>query len=473
MDLSLDNVFNISVSEAPLGVGEYNTSNLALFTDEIPANTFGNLGYALYLSPTQVGIDFGTGSKTFQMANSVFSQSPNILANNGNLVVIPLIVAVQHVAFSGIPASGSFELVYGALPTAAINWDDTASMIQAKLRAVVGLEGVAVTGSMATSLNISMGGLYGPQGLLTTAANSLMTSAPAAITPTVTTQTAGETMAAAISRTVGLVQYFGIMVDEILAQADMLAAAAVTQTLNKLEFFVSRNAADIAPGGMLDLLRTGSLHKSRGLYYGGATDISAILYMASYAGRALSVNFNGSNTTLTMHLKDLATVQPDPTMTQTLLGEAQAAGADVYVSLQGVAKVFTSGANKFFDQVYNLGWFVGELQVAGFNYLATTSTKIPQTESGMDGLKKSQRDVCEQGVTNQYLAPGTWNSSTTFGIQSDFLANISQRGYYIYSQPISQQLQTARIARQAPLIQIAAKEAGAIHSGNVIVNINA
>lgn len=473
MDLSLDNVFNISVSEAPLGVGEYNTSNLALFTDEIPANSFGNLGYALYLSPTQVGIDFGTGSKTFQMANSVFSQSPNILANNGKLVVIPLIVAIQHVAFTGIPASGSFELVYGALPTAAINWDDTASMIQAKLRAVVGLEGVAVTGSMATSLNISMGGLYGPQALLTTAAVSLMTSAPAAITPTVTTATAGETMAAAISRTVGLVQYFGIMVDEILAQADMLAAAAVTQTLNKLEFFVSRNAADIAPAGMLDLLRTGSLHKSRGLFYGGATDLSAILYMASYAGRALSVNFNGSNTTQTMHLKDLATVQPDPSMTQTLLGEAQAAGADVYVSLQGVAKVFTSGANKFFDQVYNLGWYVGELQVAGFNFLATTSTKIPQTESGMDGLKKSQRDVCEQGVTNQYIAPGTWNSSTTFGVQSDFLANISQRGYYIYSQPISQQLQTARLARQAPLIQIAAKEAGAIHSGNVIVNINA
>jgi len=195
--------------------------------------------------------------------------------------------------------------------------------------------------------------------------------------------------------------------------------------------------------------------------------------VASYAGRALSTNFSGSNTTQTMHLKDLTSVQPDPSMTQTLLNEAIAAGADTYVSLQGVAKTFCSGENSFYDQVYNLQWFIGALKVAGFNYLATSSTKIPQTEGGMDGLKGAYRSVCEQGITNQYGAPGRWNSSTTFGVQSDFLANVAQRGYYIYSTPISQQSQVDRAARKAPLAQIAFKEAGAMHSSSVIVNINA
>jgi hypothetical protein len=173
-----------------------------------------------------------------------------------------------------------------------------------------------------------------------------------------------------------------------------------------------------------------------------------------------------------MHLKDLITIQPDPSMTQTLLNKAQAAGADVYASFQGVAKVFTSGANDFFDQVYNLQWFVGALQVAGFNYLAQSSTKVPQTEAGMDGLKGAYRAVCEQAVTNQYSAPGAWNSPTTFGNQADLLQNIAQRGYYIYSVPVAQQLQVDRAARVAPLVQIALKEAGAIQKSTVIVNVN-
>jgi hypothetical protein len=375
MQLDLSNVVNISVAEAPVGVGEYNTSNLALFTDETPGDSFPDDGFAIYKSPTQVGVDFGTGSKTFQMANAIFSQQPNILANSGYLVVI-------------------------------------------------------------------------------------------ALQPS-------ETLAAAITRTVGLVQYFGIINDSILSQTDLLAAAAVIQPLNKIGAFVSRSSADVETAGKLDLLRSGGFTKSRGIYYGATTDTDALVMLASYAGRALSTNFSGSNTTQTMHLKDLAGVQPDPSMTQTLLTKCKAAGADTYISLQGVAKVFCSGANKFFDQVYNLGWFVGALEIAGFNYLAQSSTKIPQTEDGMDGLKNAYRVVCEQGVTNRYSAPGAWRSSTTFGNQADLIANISQRGYYIYSVPISQQSQADRLARKAPLVQLAVKEAGAIHESDVIVNINA
>jgi len=284
---------------------------------------------------------------------------------------------------------------------------------------------------------------------------------------------ASETIDAAITRTQGLVQYFGVMSAKIESQADMLAVAAVLQTVNKIGFFVQRLATSVDVGGSLDLLRSGGFTKSRGLYYGSATDAPALLMLASYAGRALSVNFAGSNTTATMNLKDLATVQPDPTMTQTIYGKAKAAGADIYASIQGVPKVLSFGANKFFDQVYNLGWFVGALQVAGFNYLAQTSTKIPQTEQGMDGLKGAYRSVCSAAVTNQYSAPGKWTSPTTFGVQQDLLDNVQQFGFYIYSGPISQQLQADRDARVAPLVQIALKEAGALHSSTVIVNVNA
>ena len=481
-NLAITNVINISVATAQTGVGAYNTSNLAIFSDEAYANSFGTLGYQIYLSPQQVGVDFGTSSRTYQMSLAVFSQQPNILAGGGYLVIIPLAVAVQTLAFSAAPASGVFVINLGGgviAPTANINWNDSASVIQGKIQAVAGYSTVTVSGSIASqSLVLTMGGLYGVRTLVAITGNTL--NASISITPTTTT--AGQTIGAAITATTGLVQFFGIMVNHSTAeigQTDMLAAAAVVQALNCIAFWVSYTQADINVGGMIDMLRSGSFTQSRGLYYGSnaATPVlqalAAIQFMSAYAGLGMSTNFNGSNTTQTMHLKSLATIQPDPTMTQTILALAIAAGADTYISIQGVSKTFCSGLNSFWDQVYNLCWFVGALQVAGFNYLAQSSTKIPQTEQGMDGLKSAYRAVCELGVTNQYLAPGTWTSSTTFGVQVDFLNNILQRGYYIYSVPVSQQSQTARAARQAPLVQIAAKQAGAIHSSSVIVNVNA
>lgn len=474
--LPITNFINVSVVQSSPGLGSYNTSNLAIFTDEAPnLGTFGSLGYAAYETPTQVGIDFGTSSKTFAMANAVFSQTPNILNGDGQLIVILLTNAIEHVAFSGIPASGTFEFVYNAVPTAAINWNDTAAVIQGKLQAVAGLGGVLVTGSMATSLNIQMAGIYSPL-TLTTTANSLQTSAPAAITITITTPTAHETLDAAITRTSTLVQYFGVMTDEtadVIGQTDVLAAAAVLLPLNKIGFFVSNNSADVAPGGMLDLLRSGSNYNSRGLYYGDSVQLDCLVMMASYAGLGLSVNFSGSLTTITMNLKVLNGVQPDPTITQTILNECVAAGVDTYASYQGVVAVKCSGANQFYDSVYNGKWFGGALQVAAFNLLQSVQTKLPQTESGMDTFKGALRTVCEQAVTNGYLAPGSWKSATTFGNQLQLLANVLQVGYYIFSSPVSQQLQADRAARKAPLCQIAAKEAGAIQTADIIVTVNA
>ena len=377
MELELSNIVNISVSQTPAGIGSLNTSNLALFTLAQPINPFAD-GYKIYLSPSEVATDFGSGSTVYGQAVKVFSQQPNILANNGYLVIIPMIIS---------PST--------------------------------------------------------------------------------------ETLEDAINRTKDLVQYFGIIASYIVQGSELTAAAGLVQTLNKILFICDKDSASLDANGKFDLIRQAGLSQTRCLFYGSVTDTSAIYMMSAYAGRALSTNFSGSNTTQTMQLKDLIGILPDSSMTQTLYEKAQDCGADVYASIQGVAKVMTSGANQFFDQVYNLQWFILSLQVAGFNFLAQSSTKVPQTENGISALKSAYRAVCEQAVTNQYCAPGAWNSPTTFGNQSDFLANISQRGYYIYSIPVAQQSAVDRADRKAPLIQLALKEAGAVHSSNVIVNVNA
>jgi hypothetical protein len=173
-----------------------------------------------------------------------------------------------------------------------------------------------------------------------------------------------------------------------------------------------------------------------------------------------------------MNLKALVGITPDRAITQTVFTKAETAGVDIYGDVSSLPIVISNGANLYFDNVYNSIWFKFALEVAGFNYLKQTNTKVPQTESGMDGLKGAYAKVCDRGVNNAYIGTGlTWNSAETFGNPEDLKRNITDTGYFIYSLPIAQQPQVDRDARKAPLVQIAVKEAGAIHSSTVIVVI--
>ena len=495
-NISIANVVNVSVAAQLSGLNVFNTSNLALFTSEVPGNTFGAGAYATYLDPTQVGVDFGTTSVTYKMALSVFSQQPNILTGGGQLVIIPLhhdlpaVTAVQHLAFTSDPTTGTFKLNNPLHPlesTGSLAADSDDAAIQAAIQAQwTGCGSVTVVGQVDQYLNIgydvTFTGVSGPVPLITVTQDSLQDTDGEDVFISSATTTIGvaagsaETMGAAITRTKDSVQYFGCMENDILSdqgQVAMLADATVVQALNKLAFFVSDDAADVEPAGLLDQLRTGSFTHSRGLLYiNGQDGLTQLQMMAAYAGSGLSTDFTGSLTTSTRHLKQLSGIQPDADMTQTILKKSETAGADTYISIEGRPSVFTSGTNRFFDSIYNQCWLVAALQVAQFNYAAQTATKIPQTEPAMDGLKGTIRKVLEQGVINGYIAPGEWNSATTFGDQTKLIANVLQTGYYIYSLPINQQAQADREARKLPLCQVALKEAGAGHSLSTVVNIN-
>ena len=470
MELSISNVINISVNQPGVGAGQYNTSNLAIYSNEVPAISFGLLGYKIYLSPNDVAVDFGTDSITYKQALSIFSQSPNILANNGYLVVIPMTVESQRIAFSTVPDEGSLIVNFNG-DTATLLFDDTLSVVQTKIRTLTGLEKAVVTGSYAAGFTIAMYGFSGNAPAITFGTNTLETSNVPVVVSLVQVAE-GQTLAQAITANKELVQHFGIISTAIVSQTDVLAAAAVVQAENKILGVVVRTQADVEPSGTADLVRLASFKKTRVLAYIGLTEVEALLYLSSYFGRGLSTNFNGDSTTQTMHLKDLAGVLPDPGMNQTILNLCKNSGADIYVSLEGVPKTFTSGANDFFDNQYNLAAYVGDLKIAGFNLYAQTPTKIPQTEQGMDLLKKVYADVNEKYIVNGFIAAGSWTNATTFGNLADFLTNILERGYYIFSQPITQQSAASREDREAPLVQIAIKYAGAQHSSSVIVNVN-
>lgn len=449
--LELTNVINISVSEAPVGLGEYNVNNLALFSVDPFLSNVDNDQYRVYVSPAAVATDFGSDSETYEQAVAIFSQQPNILAGGGNLIIFPLrFDTIQAVA---VGSSGSGYVV-----------GDVLTITQ--MGAVLGRVTVAtVYGGVVTGVTILDGG-YGYA-----SASNLPTTGGSGSGATITISSVDdETLAEAILRVKDLIFFVGILSTDYGDNSTWAALASSVQAYgDKILFLPSAELIDVI--GVFTTIKTAAEYNTRCLYY-STSALEARLFAAAYASRGLSVNYDGSNTAITMNLKQLSTIVPDESITQTIWQNCKTAGVDIYVSYAGVPAVVSNGANKYFDQVINLIWFVSQLKVNGFNALALVTTKVPQTEPGISVLKGAYREACNAALANGYVAPGRWTSSEYFGNQEDFILNIGQRGFYIYSQPVALQSAADRADRKAPLIQIAIKEAGAVQSSNVIVQIN-
>lgn len=114
-----------------------------------------------------------------QIATLAQATDPNALVTNVGLSV----AKTQTLTLSGVPASGTFKLNYGALQTTTLNWNDSVGTIQTALRALAGLSTVVVTGSLASqSLVVNLTTLDSVADLIFVSSNTLQTSGPAAIT---------------------------------------------------------------------------------------------------------------------------------------------------------------------------------------------------------------------------------------------------------------------------------------------------
>jgi hypothetical protein len=285
-----------------------------------------------------------------------------------------------------------------------------------------------------------------------------------------------ETLAEAITRLSGEIYFEGVLTTRDLAQEEAVAASTLVESMkDRILMLPGYSTADLT--GLFAQV-TNNVYTRPVLYLTGADTetkkLNSRLFAAAYLSRGLAVNYNGSKTTMTMNLKDLAGLVADTAISETILNQCTQAGVDCFPSIEGLAKVISNKhAGQYFDQVANSIWFVGALEIAYFNVLATSRAKIAQTDDDLGKAQKAIRKVCNQAVANGYLAPGTWNSTDTFGNIDDFNRNIEEFGFYLYQQPVAEQSQTDRANRIAPLLQIAGKEAGAVHTGAILVYIEA
>lgn len=369
------------------GIEPLKLSTILLLTTDAPLSAISG---SYIISRTLTGITniFGTETETALQAQAIFAKQPNILANDGYVIVAPL--------------TSTSEEVDGE---------------------------------------------------------------------TVTTY---ETLSSAIARIANEIYFEGILTTKDADDEEYTAASTAVQAMQNRVLMLPRSTS-AAFNGIFATVASNTNTKC--LYYSLGDENAAQnarIFAAAYLSKALSVNYGGSNTTMTMNLKDLAGVQADTNISETILAQCETAGADCYPSIEGLPKVISNAqGGMYFDQVLNQIWFVNTIQRNVFNVLATTRTKIAQTDANLEIITKAIRQVCNQAVTNGYLAPGTWNSSDTFGNYEDFMRNIEEFGFYIYHMPVAEQSQTDRAARKAPVYQIAGKEAGAVHKANILIYIEA
>ncbi|EMJ8296065.1 DUF3383 family protein [Klebsiella aerogenes] len=186
--------------------------------------------------------------------------------------------------------------------------------------------------------------------------------------------------------------------------------------------------------------------------------------------RAFTVDFTGSNTTITLKFKQ------EPGITYETLGTSQAnnleaKNCNVYVYYENDTAILEQGVmsnGDFFDERHGLDWLQNAVQTADFNTLYTSTTKIPQTDAGTTTRIANIELVLDKAVQNGLFAPGKWTGGPMGQLNT---GDMLTKGYYTWAENVDDQLQVDREARKGVPIQVAGKLAGAVHYGSVAITV--
>lgn len=489
-------VINVSLAPAGRLAARENMNICGIVTDEL-----GHLSTAkrfdIYRTLSAVAADFGSYSKAYAFASSFFGTSPNPV-NAGGYLVIGYWRAVDEdtVATKGnlSGAQLSESSVVGQLQTITdgqmeLDIDGVTETLTAlNFTAVTTLDGAAsvvdsaLTGASAAIDNIGMVITSD-----TTGASSIVEFA----TDDGTGTFIGDILA--LTNGSGAVSTDGIDAGVISAESKIDAITAIQAESGIRGAMFTDKPTDVEASAlaawaqansvlMYDVFNLTNLAVATSnvvwaIKLAGQTNYRCLLSAASnrklaatYMARAHTVNFNTENSAITMNLKELSVSAEDYTDSE--LVSAKTVGLDVYTTIKDTPVVLTSSANDFVDNRYNLIGYIDAVQTDAFNLLKSTSTKIPQTVRGVNSLVDQLEKTTRGFVRAAVFAPGTWTSPDSFGDLATFTRNIAENGFYFLAGRLSDQSQQDRQDRKSPVIQGAVKNAGAIHSADIVILFN-
>lgn len=490
--LSVSGIVKVDVVMSPLAAQERNFGSLLILGDSNFIDVQERL--RLYNSIESVAADFGGSAPEYLAALLYFSQSPQPLnlyigrwartATRGTLRGGVLSSAQQALSnFTAVSNGGMNITIDGVVRqlsalnfSAETNLNGVATVLQTALAAWATVEwdennGRFIIRTVSSGPTSGISFASAPSaGVDISALFGLQQVSGAASVPGI----AAESLLAAVQKLADMSNdWYGLQVASSVvpnaasytAVAQFIEASGISrifgvtvQEAGALDPSLDTDLASVLAA--LKLKRTFTQYSSSNAYAS-----------TSIFGRAFTVNFDAANTTITLKFKQQPGVTAE-TLTATQAAALAAKKCNVFVNYNNDTAMLQEGVMSngfFFDEVHGTDWQQNVIQTGIYNLLYTSPTKVPQTDPGINRLVARVSEGCEQGVTNGLIAPGRWDGPS-FGALNT--GDTLSKGYYVYAPPVATQSQSDREARKAPVIQVAIKLAGAVHSSNIIVNVN-
>jgi hypothetical protein len=494
--LPVTDFVSVSVTLTPAGAQSQNISTLLVLGNSNVIDTVQRI--RPYTTLAGVAADFGTTAPEYLAAALWFGQSPQPTtlyigrwaqtATAGELVGATLSAANSlYTAWTGITAGslalavngGAVTNVTGINLSTATTMAGVAALIQTAIAAVDA--GVTVVWNAVYSrfqITSSTTGASSSVSFLTAAGTGTDISAQMGMQSTssgayqVPGQAAETALAAATLFDANFGQsWYALMMPTITADTDHVAVAGyINAATNKHLYGVTTQEAGVLVStnttNVAYLLQ--QLGYSRSIVQYSSTSLYAV---ASLFAEALTVNYNGNNTAITLAYKQEPGVTAE-NLNQTQYAALTGFNANAFLAVNNATNILQPGVvsnGTYIDIMTGTDWLALAIQTAVYNLLYTTTTKVPQTDAGTNLILTTIESILSQAVTNGLLAPGTWYAG---GFGQIVYGQYLPKGFYVYAPPISSQSEATRATRASVPIQIAAKLAGAIQSVSVAISVN-
>lgn len=262
--------------------------------------------------------------------------------------------------------------------------------------------------------------------------------------------------------------YCGDITDAQLLEVQEFVEACTPSTM--FAFTTSDNKAKSADGGIFGAIKSKGYRRIIGQYSTSHKD--AICAAIGWAMGAMSAST--INSAFTLAYKREVGVQAEnymQTFTSNDLNNIKKNYGNVYVNRGNFYDVFEEGRvgdGSWFDEIIYLDKFKNDMQL-GIMDLLVNASKVPQTEAGMGRIKTAIKEVCDDMNRIGFIKEGVWKGEELMALE---YGKVLPGGYLIQSEPISEQAQAERDARNAPPIYVSLKLAGAIHHVTIQVDVN-
>jgi hypothetical protein len=432
MAIDITEFSNASISISPTGVGSGNFGILGFLTNEQ-----GVVGVAerarAYTSLASVGGDWAASTQLYKAATAFYAQTPTPT----DFVAIMSFGTAQEAALTGGGSDTVAEIIAaGDLGEMTVTIDGTLVTLPAvdlSGASPASFDGIAT--ELETLLDAQMTGVTVEWSGYSFEVFGVTTGSAGTITPFygdnaevlglaqhqaktsngVDVETAVDSLAAA--ETLGI-DYTGLDVHKQWRDSGLDAAvdsgnnaesiSTWAEAASKIFCNVTNNLATLSSVIDSDV---GSVLKNRsGIRF---THTSFSKNAAQYGGsslfgRAASVNFASVDSTITLNLKQMPTIDAED-LTPGEFGVLRSKNVSAVMQIGSSINAFSDSrmaGGSWLDTTHGLLWLENRCEVDMFNLLYVNNTKIPFTQVGINTAVQRLESSLEAGVRNGLLAPG-------------------------------------------------------------------